>query len=66
MKCESTTSLLLARDPDAANWEVLIQHRLKNGRPQTIYPQGEELRFLNGKLAKIMFRVKSVPAGNIR
>jgi hypothetical protein len=41
MKCESPAGLLLARDPDVTHWEVLLQHRLKNGRPQTIQPPGE-------------------------
>jgi hypothetical protein len=40
--CKDSSRLLLVNDKHAKNWEVLVQHRLKNGRPKTVVPQGDE------------------------
>jgi hypothetical protein len=36
--CEGKQSLVISNEQNAKNWDVLIQQRLKNGRPQTILP----------------------------
>jgi|GEM_PF-779574 len=38
--CKGQQSLLIANEQNAHSWDVLIQQRLKNGRPQTIQPSG--------------------------
>ncbi len=40
--CEESQELIIFNESNAENWDVLIQKRLKNGRPQTIRPSGSE------------------------